>query len=175
LNDGGGRFRQIVPISAASTDFPFISISGDMDGDRDDDVALGAWFGCRDCGTNDLRMAVGVFFNQLHPAPSRDGNHDLVPDECGETPFRRGDPNADGLIDASDAIFILSYVAAGGDRPACLQAADLDENGSLELNDAVHLLTYLFLDGPPPDDPFLACGLDPLPDGPTCASYPPCE
>lgn len=92
-----------------------------------------------------------------------------------EIPFRRGDVNADGTVDLSDAIFALSYLFLGGDAPDCLETADANDGGGIDLSDAVYLLNFLFLNGPDPRPPFPACGLDVTPARLHCLAYAPCE
>lgn len=84
--------------------------------------------------------------------------------------FRRGDFNADGILDITDAIAILNFLFRGAEPPLCRDAADADDNGKVELTDAIHLLhvlflgegSILFLGGAIP-------GPDPTPDGLDCA------
>lgn len=59
--------------------------------------------------------------------------------------FRRGDPNADGIIEVTDAIAVLEFAFEGRDVVRCLEAADVDNNRSVEVTDAVTVLEYLFL------------------------------
>jgi hypothetical protein len=92
-------------------------------------------------------------------------------------PFlQRGDPNADGVLDLTDAVSILLHLF--GQRPAavrCRQAADADGNGTANIADAIYLLRFLFQLGPPPPAPFPDCGPIQDPAGLDCAAYPPCE
>jgi hypothetical protein len=93
------------------------------------------------------------------------------------TLFRRGDAGspADGTVDISDAIGVLSYLFQGLEAPSCLDAADADNSGDLDLTDAIFVLSFLFQSGkaPPPPGPS-ACGPDPDQDSlvdcqdPTC-------
>ena len=105
---------------------------------------------------------------------SRDEDGDGVPDECRDAPFRRGDSNADGLRDLTDAIFILFHLFLCGAEPGCEKSADSDDSGVLDLSDAVHLLGHLFLGGPAPASPLEACGFDPTEDDLGCDDFPPC-
>jgi hypothetical protein len=94
--------------------------------------------------------------------------HDLYPlqlrvtAEGGETTprFLRGDCDASGAIDLTDAVFLLLYNFAGGPMPTCLAACDSDGDGQATgaVTDAVYLLMYAFLGGSPPVQPFPACG-----------------
>src|SRR5690606_40277808 len=55
------------------------------------------------------------------------------PDVGEATGFVRGDPNASGSADLSDAVFILGYLFLG--RPTtidCMDSADSDGNGRLD-------------------------------------------
>ena len=87
-----------------------------------------------------------------------------------QPPFSRGDANADGELDISDASFLLDNLFLGGPRPSCRKTGDLDDNGALEITDPIYLLNFLFLGGPPPRDVRL-CRSDPTPDGLDCLSY----
>ena len=89
--------------------------------------------------------------------------------------FRRGEATADGSLDLSDPISILSYLFLGSAAPSCLKSADVDDNGSVEITDAVSLLYFLFLGGDRPPPPFDACGADPTADALTCGSFAPCK
>ncbi|MEM7233974.1 MAG: FG-GAP-like repeat-containing protein, partial [Planctomycetota bacterium] len=79
--------------------------------------------------------------------------------------FLRGDANADGNVDISDSIFVLSYLFLGGSQPPCLSAADADDSGALDLTDGAFINLFLFLGGttPPAPGPF-DCGMDPTND-----------
>ncbi len=84
--------------------------------------------------------------------------------------FKRGDANASGRINVSDAIAVLSFLYQGGPL-ACPDAADFDDIGSIERDDAILILRYLFLGLDPPAAPGpRRCGVDVEPD-----DLPPCE
>lgn len=87
--------------------------------------------------------------------------------------FRRGDSNADGDFDISDASFTLSWLFLGGKVPSCLDTANSNGDASVDISDASHSLRFLFLGGPLPLPPFPGCGTADESLG--CASYPPCE
>ena len=78
-----------------------------------------------------------------------------------EVPFVRGDPNEDGIVDMSDAVFILNHLFLGGIMPPCRPVMDVNGDGGLDLGDPIHMLTYLFQQGEPPTTPFPDCGFDP--------------
>ncbi|MEM7262702.1 MAG: dockerin type I domain-containing protein, partial [Planctomycetota bacterium] len=95
----------------------------------------------------------------------------------GSTLYNRGDANADGGLDMSDAVFILNYLFLGSDRPACGSAADSDGSGAINLTDVIYLLNYAFLGGdrpPPPGPPGEPCGADDGAAAVECDEYPPC-
>ncbi|MBI4600950.1 MAG: hypothetical protein HY721_03230 [Planctomycetes bacterium] len=93
-----------------------------------------------------------------------------------ETAFRRGDANADGAVDVSDAVAILLYRFGGASSAVlCSRSADSDDSGEVDLADAVALLQALFLGAAPPPEPSAACGLDPTRDELTCERHPACE
>jgi hypothetical protein len=97
--------------------------------------------------------------------------------DCGakRTLFIRGDANADGARDLSDAVSILGYLFLGdAGAVRCAKSADSNDDGLLDLTDAVSLLSHLFLGGPPPADPYERCGEDPTPDPLDCQAFPPC-
>ena len=87
--------------------------------------------------------------------------------------FLRGDANADGLIEVSDALKVLLYGFLQAPIE-CEGAADVDDSGEDEMTDAIHLLNYLLLDAPPPPPPFPECGNDPTPDEQACDAFAPC-
>ncbi len=91
-------------------------------------------------------------------------------------PFRRGDSNANGNdLNLADAIYILQYQFADGPEPACMDAADANDDGAVDIGDSVFLLQYLFVSGPVIPPPSAECGMDPTPDQLTCLDFAPCE
>ena len=91
-----------------------------------------------------------------------------------ETPFHRGDPNADGREDISDALSVLGALFLGGPALGCEKSADANDSGGLDLSDPVYFLNYLFLGGPAPRPPFSECGIDPTADGLGCDFHAAC-
>jgi len=92
----------------------------------------------------------------------------------GGPAFLRGDADASGERDITDAIATLDHLFAGGPAPPCPDAEDANDDGSLDLSDAVSLLGYLFLAGEKPPPPFESCGPDPTPDDLGCVEFTPC-
>ena len=71
----------------------------------------------------------------------------------GQPCFKRGDANADGAFDLSDAIFTLSSLFLGGPVPPCKDSADSNDDGALDISDASYRLNFLFLGGRDGSDP----------------------
>ena len=112
----------------------------------------------------------------LGPMFARLDHLDLDPDQAPERPFRRGDANADGDMNLTDAAVILGALFGGqADAVTCEKSADSNDNGALEISDGIHLLAHLFQAGPAPAEPFGACGVDPTADSLTCVSHEACE
>jgi hypothetical protein len=85
-------------------------------------------------------------------------------------PFLRGDSNADGKLDLTDAVVTLLYLFQGGEVPECLDGADTDDSGQLEITDAIFLLGVMFLGGGPIPPPYPVCGADATVDDLGCLS-----
>ena len=79
----------------------------------------------------------------------------------------RGDANADGRVDLSDAVATLQYLFAGGST-SCLDAADADDTGVVEITDPVFLLGALFLGTRAVPAPFPECGTEATGDALGC-------
>ncbi len=96
--------------------------------------------------------------------------------DCGIGLFTRGDANADGSFDISDAIFSLAALfSVGGAMPLCEDAADTNDDGQFDVADPVSALATLFVAmSPPPPGPFPGCGLDPTLDALPCVVFPAC-
>jgi hypothetical protein len=114
---------------------------------------------------------------------------DVMVTAPGEEPaggFVRGDVDASGQINITDAIFLLGYLFQGTATPPCIDAADVDDlgAGAANITDAIFLLGWLFqgTDKPPAPAPAQAayevpgdCGPDPTgDDGMDCAAFEPC-
>ena len=83
----------------------------------------------------------------------------------------RGDANFDDVVNITDAVFTLGFLFAGGVSPACVDAVDTDDTGTLEITDAIRLLNHLFGGAPPPPPPYPAPGRDPTPDALGCRGF----
>jgi hypothetical protein len=90
------------------------------------------------------------------------------------TLLRRGDADANALLDLTDGVRILDYLFLGAQPLPCEDAGDADDSGTLDLSDAVYIFLHLFLGGPPPASPFGDCGSDTSADSLGCERFPPC-
>jgi len=73
-------------------------------------------------------------------------------------PFARCDANADGRLQISDVVWMLTELFVGGATTACRAAADCDGDGERNISDSLYALSYLFLGGPRPPAPYPECG-----------------
>ena len=80
----------------------------------------------------------------------------------GAEGYTRGDADASGDINLTDAVLLLNFLFSGGAAPACQAAADTDRSGSLAMTDAIQILNFLFLGAAEFPAPFPDCGQDPL-------------
>lgn len=64
--------------------------------------------------------------------------------------FVRGDANHDGVINASDVVYLINYLFVGGPLPVPYSAGDEDGDTLINAVDVVYLTNYLFVGGPPP-------------------------
>ncbi len=82
-----------------------------------------------------------------------------------KTKFKRGDSDANGALELTDAVRTLNWLFLGGSQPPCLDAADSDDSGKIDISDAVKILNYLFIGSAPPAAPGPdICGEDPVAD-----------
>jgi hypothetical protein len=83
--------------------------------------------------------------------------------------FLRGDLDANGRAQVTDAVNLLNYLFLNGFKPSCEDAADVDDDGRIMLTDGIFLLNVLFLNGVPVD-PCVQCGSDDSMDSLSCTS-----
>lgn len=101
------------------------------------------------------------------------GAYELCP--TAALPFRRGDANADGRLDISDAVWIVAELFRRGPASPCEDAADANDDGLRDASDVMSLIGYCLGGGSAPPAPFGVCGPDPTPDELACESFAPCE
>src|SRR5262249_55984215 len=98
----------------------------------------------------------------------------LASGQEGAAAFIRGDANADGERNITDAIFLLGCSFLGTKCPDCADAADVNDDGKHNITDPIYLLNFLFSGGSNPPAPDDACGQDSTGDELDCASFLPC-
>jgi hypothetical protein len=74
----------------------------------------------------------------------------LLKISCSPLPTLRGDATGDGVINASDVVYLVNYVLRGGPTPEPLKAGDANCDLWIDLEDVIYLIRYLFLGGPEP-------------------------
>jgi len=182
-------------VNPAFGSYPIAAAAGDVNGDGFEDVLLGIPYVTLN-GAEPVGQAYLVY-GPIHPADcdgngipdscevadgtAYDFNANGIPDACEPDPrgllrpFVRGDANADGEEDVSDAVSIVLSLFAGRGELPCRRAGDANRDDALDLTDALVLLNHIFRAGPPPADPAAACGVDPRPEALSCERFRPCE
>jgi hypothetical protein len=95
-----------------------------------------------------------------------------ISSEYLETTFQRGNADATGIVDLTDATFLLEYLFLAGPVPPCRDAADVNDDGHIDLADPVALLQYMYSGGDAPPSPGPAIeGFDPTADALDCQSF----
>jgi hypothetical protein len=70
---------------------------------------------------------------------------------CFSVSFRvAGDVNADGMVTASDAIYLQNYLFRHGPAPIPIERGDTNCNQDIDPGDIVMIINYLFRSGPEP-------------------------
>jgi hypothetical protein len=64
--------------------------------------------------------------------------------------IKRGDANANGVVDLGDAIYLLNYLFKNGLDPCPVETGDVNCNSIVDLGDVIYLLNFLFKGGPGP-------------------------
>lgn len=85
-----------------------------------------------------------------------------------EVTFLRGDVNGDGSLDVTDGSLLQLWLTGGGTTPACLDAADVNDDGMVNLSDPIDLFEFLYQGSNPPPAPYPSAGSDPTADGLDC-------
>jgi hypothetical protein len=65
-------------------------------------------------------------------------------------PILAGDADNDGVIDISDAVYVVEYIFAGGQSPIPFEAGDADCDEACNISDVVYLVAFIFGGGPAP-------------------------
>lgn len=129
-----------------------------------------------------LVVGTNVLAAEVHQgsASSSDLGFDLElratpPGDVEPVTFRRGDVDADGATNITDAVSALQHLFQGTAAPPCISAADANDDGVFDISDAVAVLMYLFAGADDLPDPLTSCGVDPTPDDLGCEAFPACS
>jgi hypothetical protein len=77
----------------------------------------------------------------------------LIRVECEEGPdYMCGDADGDEIVNVSDAVYLITYIFAGGLAPDPMEAGEVNCDEIVNVSDVVYLITYIFAGGPPPCD-----------------------
>ena len=87
------------------------------------------------------------------------------------TLFSRGDCNADGIADISDAVAVLNLLFSNSTPVPCGRACDANDDGTVNIADPVNILAYLFGGADPLPSPFMNCGVDTTIDELDCLNF----
>jgi hypothetical protein len=68
----------------------------------------------------------------------------------GPSGYIPGDADGSGIVNISDAVYLLSYIFGSGPEPEPYEAGDADCNGVVNIADAVYLISYIFGGGNAP-------------------------
>jgi hypothetical protein len=139
----GGYDLFVGKMSANGSSLLFTSYLGGTGDDFGYGIALDA--------ANNIYLGGQTFssdFPQLNSLHGDNGNGDLVVVKLIE--FICGDANADKKVNVSDAVYLISYIFAGGPEPSPHLAGDANCDNKVNVSDAVYLITYIFAGGPAP-------------------------
>ncbi len=65
-------------------------------------------------------------------------------------PYLSGDADNNGVVNISDAVYMVTYIFSGGAAPIPTIAGDADCNGIITISDVVYLINFIFSGGPAP-------------------------
>ncbi len=100
-------------------------------------------------------VAIHTTENDLTRTGAIRGNWQRVP----SAPFLRGDCDANGSINLTDAIFLLNYLFRNGATPPCRAACDVSASGRIDISSAIRVLLHSFDAAQPPEAPWPSCDL----------------
>jgi hypothetical protein len=89
----------------------------------------------------DLQTTAGAY------DPSFNGSGDIYAVKFSLDTYTCGDANSDGIVDISDAVYLIAYIFSGGPAPNPLTTGDANCDGMVDISDAVYLIAYIFSGG----------------------------
>ncbi|MEM7261899.1 MAG: hypothetical protein AAF488_07885 [Planctomycetota bacterium] len=96
----------------------------------------------------------------------------VAPISAQEVEFVRGDLTQDHLTSLADFSYLAAYLFADGGEPACLDAADVNDDGAVDVGDLATLLEFLTVPSALLPAPFDEVGSDPTDDALGCMAGP---
>jgi hypothetical protein len=78
------------------------------------------------------------------------GQHSQVAMSEESQSFLCGDTDGNGIMNMSDAVYIIAYIFGGGPAPEPLLSGDVDCNAMVNMSDVVYILSFIFAGGPAP-------------------------
>jgi hypothetical protein len=96
---------------------------------------------------NPMQFAIGDGFLWWYPTCMNLDTSFVLPDTLAA---KTGDADCSGSVDISDAVFLITYIFAGGIPPYDRNAADENGDCAVDISDAVYLIAYIFSGGPEP-------------------------
>ncbi len=105
-------------------------------------------------GSEAFAVGSGADGGRLIVAASDFATTSIVTSVEAEFFFLRGEVNRDGIVDISDAIFLLRWLFLSSADVSSVQAADVNADGDNDIADPIYLLDYLFVGGPAIPQPF---------------------
>jgi hypothetical protein len=79
-----------------------------------------------------------------------DSDSDGIGDVCD---YICGDADGSGDVDIDDAVYVISFIFAGGPPPDPMASGDVDCSGDVDIDDVVYLIGFIFGGGFEPCDP----------------------
>jgi hypothetical protein len=135
----------VVRLSADGSTLALSTILGGSAQDNGDAVAC---LGNTDCWVGGTSYSSD--FPTVNPLQSHSGIADVVLFLLSRDSFVCGDADGNGIVNISDAVYLISYIFGGGPAPLPDSAGDADCNGIVNISDAVYLIAYIFGGGPAP-------------------------
>lgn len=96
----------------------------------------------------ELTTVVNSFAHAVRPAPfaNRGGANIIFP----EFQYVCGDADGSGTVNITDAVFLITFIFAGGPAPGPYLAGDANCDQTVNVTDAVYIINYIFGGGPAP-------------------------